>query len=108
MVQAVILSSLIAACVALCLLLAVRLRRAPASNRRDGLGGAGQTLPAPAPTLPTAGAASATPPAIMAAPQFRDVPPTRSTVQKRAGNTRVDRFTRPAPVRYRDPASAPR
>ena len=66
MVQAVILSSLLAACVALCLLLASRLRGALASplrraqgstDRRDGFGGVREVSANPVPTLPMAGAA---------------------------------------------------
>jgi hypothetical protein len=108
MVQAVILSSLMAACVALCLLLVVHLRRTPASNRRDGLGGVRETLQEPAPTLPTAGAAVATPPAVTVPAQLTDVPPTPSAVQNRPRNNGFTRFGRPATVRYRDPASARR
>jgi hypothetical protein len=110
-----ILSSLMAACVALCLLLILRLRRAHGSNdRHDGFGGIRETPTAPTPTLPAAGAALATsPPIAVPAEQpaeltalFTDLPPAASAVQSKVRNNGFARFTHPAAAtRSRDSAS---
>jgi hypothetical protein len=118
MVRAVILSSLMAACVALCLLLILRLNRPHGSNdRRDGLGGIRETPTAPSPILPTAGAALATAapivvpaerPAQLTAP-LTDLPPAAVAVRTRARNNGFARFGDPgATARYRDSATARR
>jgi len=118
MVRAVILSSLMAACVALCLLLILRRRRAHGPNdRRDGFGGIRETPTAPTPTLPAAGAALATSPPITVPAEhstqltalFTDLPPAASAVQNRARNNGFARFTHPGTAtRSRDSASARR
>jgi hypothetical protein len=118
MVRAVILSSLMAACVALCLILVLRLRRAHGSNdRHDGFGGIRQTPTAPTPTLPAAGAALATArpivvpaerPAQLTAP-LTDLPPAAAAARNRARNNGFARFGDPgATARCRGSATARR
>jgi hypothetical protein len=118
MVRELILSSLMAACVALGLLLILRLRRAHGSNdRHDGFGGIRETPTAPTPTPPAAGAALATSPPITVQAEhpaqltavFTDLPPAAAAVQSRPRNNGFARFTHPAAAtRSRDSAGARR
>ena len=89
MVQAVILSSVVAAGIVLCLLLISGLRRAHRADRPDGPSGVREVRAVPAPPLPTAGAAAVTPPPVPQ-PDRHAEPVVRS-----AKNNGSARFARP-------------